>query len=227
MTDARHPLAGTGLEKHSQIPDTLDALLSEPVPLHPFDIGGRFEGKTLRVRLLSVEETAVARVAAAKSLRALGFERDDVVTDTGHDLFELYVMAEIVARALVNPPVTAGLDPAPIAESADHLRRRLRPAEIEAIFKEYVWFKVERSPLDRMESWDEALKFAEALVSGKVSRVPKSLERFDAGTRARIIISLADLASKLMAPNSSATSLQSSSTRGSSETTGEEPSSPT
>jgi hypothetical protein len=207
-----HPLAGSGLEQFAKAPDTLDALLSEAVPLHRFEIGGRFEGKPLALRLLNVEETAVARMTAAKRLRELGFERDDVVTDTGHDLFELFVMAEILARALVTPPPAVGLAPKPLAKDGDHVRQRMLPGEIEAIFKEYAWFKTERSPLERMESWDEARAYAESLASGKVSRVPESLLRFDAGTLRRITLSLADLASKRTRPSSSATSPPSSST---------------
>ncbi len=216
-----HPLAGSGLEAFAKAPDTLDALLSEAVPLHRFELGGRFEGKALHLRLLVTEETALARMTAAKRLRELGFERDDVVTDTGHDLFELFVMAEILARALVTPPAAVGLTPKPLAKDGDHLRQRLLPGEIEAIFKEYAWFKTDRSPLERMESWDEARAYAEALASGKVSRVPESLLRFDAGTLRRITLSLADLASKPTRRSSSATSSPSASTSDSSTTESE------
>mgnify|MGYP000899919854 CR=1 FL=1 len=206
MSEPQHPLAAAGLAAFAPMPDTLDALLSEPVPLHGFDLGGRFEGRRLHVRLLSSGETARARLAASKHLRALGFEREDILDDTGHDLFQLEVMTQVLALALVTPPATAGLAPRPLAKDAEQIRERLLPSEVEAIYREYAWFKVERSPLERMESWDKARAYAEALASGKVSREPTSLERFDAGSLRRITLSLADLAAKRTRDSSSDTS---------------------
>ncbi len=213
-----HPLAGSGLEQFAKPPDTLEGLLDND--LHAVDLGERFEGKPLHLRLLSTAETARARIAASKHLLAAGFERVDLLEETGKDLFDLEVMVQILALALVRPPASQGLPPTAYAKDANHLRDRLRPAEVEALYREYVWFKVERAPLERMESWDEARAYAEGLASGKVSREPMSLQRFDVGSLKRILLALADLATKRTRPSSSDTSPPSSSADDSSATAG-------
>jgi hypothetical protein len=166
------------------------------------------------VRALSVEEQERAHSAAIEWLLKLGgHAREDLISESGNNVFELELMTQLLALALMDPESPR----APVAKDAASLRALLFADEIEACFREYAAFQSERSPIRSIRSADELAEVIDALGKGRASSI--NWLRYDVISLRSIITTLADRASRQTRPNYSDTSPPSPSPDASSEAT--------
>lgn len=148
--------------------------------------GGRFKGKPIAVRWLSVAQLEEAHGAAIRFLtEKCGWDRGDLYSDAGSAILNLETKVRMLAVGLADPENVKQ----PLVRSADELRGLLDVDEVTALFEELSEFLRSQSPLANVERWEEVEGFVTAV--GKGWTLPRSWNSYDADMRRFIITELA------------------------------------
>ncbi len=170
---------------------------------------GRLAGLPIAVRSLPYEriQTAV-RAATAYLTEKCGWKEEHLYTELGEAQLDIEAQVQTLALALVVPPdrgaeLSEGTV-ATLASSADDLRALLEPDEIGFLYRQFVDFQNERSPLTRAKSAEEVEAFIDAL--GKGTTPLSSLSTCEGDTLLHIALAMAARLRRPTSPPSSPTS---------------------
>lgn len=136
---------------------------------------GRLARLDLAVRALPQAEVQGAMRAAVKHLvDEAGWSDEQLYTELGAGIHDTETQVQVLARCLVIPPAdgetgetTAGACVS-FVDTPDELRKLLEPDEVAYLFREFIRFQEERSPISRAHSAEEVVAYVDALGKGMI-----------------------------------------------------------
>lgn len=146
---------------------------------------GRLVGVRFALRSLPHVQIGGKGGAALSAVKYLtdecGWKDEQLFTELGEAVHDVETQAQVLVRALVVPPpegaVLTAANATPMAKDADDLRSLLEPDEIAWLYREFLRFQHERSPLTRAKTPEEIEAFVDSL--GKGTTPPSRLRSCD------------------------------------------------